>query len=205
MIKKYINIFKITILVILIGISFYYFNAYRTTLDDLKLATSNAKAYASELDSVKTENRVFKFSVEQLQYYNDSILTKMEDVRKELKIKDNKIASMQYMLSEASRKDTIILKDTIFKDPSFALDTIIGDQWYNLELGLKYPSQIVINPTFISEKYIMTYTKKETIDPPKKFFLCRWFQKKQTVLEVKIVEKNPYIEQKESKFIEIIK
>lgn len=51
----------------------------------------------------------------------------------------------------------------------------------------------------------MTYSKKETIDPPKKFFLCRWFQKKQTILEVKIVEKSPYIEQKESRFIEIIK
>ena len=31
---------------------------------------------------------VFKFTVEQLNYYNDSILKKMNEVRKELKIKD---------------------------------------------------------------------------------------------------------------------
>lgn len=119
-------------ILMLIGSTVYYYKLNQRTRQQLELAANNVKAYASELDSVKTENRVFKFSVEQLQYYNDSILTKMEAVRKELKIKDNKIASMQYMLSEASRKDTIILNDTIFRDPSFVLDTIIGDQWYNL-------------------------------------------------------------------------
>ena len=36
---------------------------------------------------MKEENKVFKFTVEQLNYYNDSILEKMNEVRKELKIK----------------------------------------------------------------------------------------------------------------------
>ena len=37
---------------------------------------------------------VFKFTVEQLNYYNDSILQKMNDVRKELKIIDDNNAEI---------------------------------------------------------------------------------------------------------------
>ena len=54
------------------------------------------------------------------------------------------------------------------------------------------------------EHHIVDY-RKETIDPPKKCFIARWFQKKQEVIEVNVVEKNPYIENKKSKFIEVIK
>ena len=53
-------------------------------------SVENIKAYNFELDKSKQENRVFKFTIEQLQYYNDSIMQKMEQVRKDLKIKDEK-------------------------------------------------------------------------------------------------------------------
>ena len=47
----------------------------------------NQKAFIAENSSLKEENRVFKLTVEQLNYYNDSILQKINDVRKQLKIK----------------------------------------------------------------------------------------------------------------------
>ena len=46
--------------------------------------------------------------------------------------------------------------------------------------------------------------KKETINPPKKCWLLRLFQKKHTILEVNVIEKNPYSENKQQRFIEII-
>ena len=55
---------------------------------------SNQKAFIAENSSLKEENRVFKFTVEQLNYYNDSILQKMNEVRKELKIKDGNNAEV---------------------------------------------------------------------------------------------------------------
>ena len=55
---------------------------------------SNQKAFIAENSSLKEENRVFKFTVEQLNYYNDSILQKMNDVRKELKIIDDNNAEI---------------------------------------------------------------------------------------------------------------
>ena len=55
---------------------------------------SNQKAFIAENSSLKEENRVFKFTVEQLNYYNDSILQKMNEIRKKLKIKDGNNAEV---------------------------------------------------------------------------------------------------------------
>lgn len=205
MVKKYIRI-GIVILVGLLTIGTYTLYTNNQKLkEEISVSMSNQKAFIAENSSLKEENRAFKFTVEQLNYYNDSILQKMNDARKELNIKDKNLKQMQYLLSEATKKDTIVFRDTLFREPSLNIDTLIGDKWYNIRLVLKYPNLITTNPTFISEKYIIVNKKKETVNPPKKFFLFRWFQRKHTILEVNMVEKNPYIENKNNRFIEIIK
>lgn len=171
----------------------------------LKIAAANEKAFAAQLDKSKGENYVFQLRIDQLELFNDSIANKLKAVQKDNKIKDSKINQFQYMLSEYSKKDTVYFTDTIFKEPDFELDTIIGDKWMNTELNLKYPNQISIAPNVRSEKEVVIYSKKETVNPPKKFFLCRWFQKKHTVIKVIINEENPYIQNNESIFIENVK
>ena len=204
MVKKYIKI-GIVILVSLLSISVYTLYTNNQKLkEETETLISNQKAFIAENSSLKEKNRVFKFTVEQLNYYNDSILQKMNDVRKELKIKDKNLKQMQYLLSVSTKKDTVLFTDTIFRDKSLVLDTIIGDKWYNIRLGLKYPNLIYTEPTFTSEKYIIVNKKKETVNPPKKFFLFRWFQKKHWIMEVHIKEKNPYIKEIDNKFVEII-
>ena len=204
MVKRYIRI-GIVILISLLAVSTYtLYNRNQDLKEEISVSMTNQKAFITENTFLKEENRAFKFTVEQLNYYNDSILQKMNDVRKELKIKDNNLKQMQYLLSVSTKKDTILFTDTIFKDKGLALDTIIGDKWYNIRLGLKYPNLIYTKPTFTSEKYIIVNKKKETINPPKKFFLFRWFQRKHWVMEVHIKEKNPYIKEVNNKFVEII-
>ena len=204
MVKKYIRI-GIVILVSLLSISVYTLYTYNQKLkEETATLISNQKAFIAENSSLKNENRVFKFTTEQLNYYNDSILQKMNNIRKELKIKDKNLKQLQYLLSVSTKKDTVLFTDTIFRDKSLALDTIIGDKWYNIRLGLKYPNLIYTEPTFTSEKYIIVNKKKETVNPPKKFFLFRWFQRKHWVMEVHIKEKNPYIKETNNKFVEII-
>lgn len=205
MIKSYIRI-GIVILVSLLAVSTYtLYNGNQALKEKISVSMSNQKVFIAENSSLKEENRVFKFTVEQLNYYNDSILQKMNDIKKELKIKDGDLKQMQYLLSVSTKKDTVLFTDTIFKDENLALDTIIGDKWYSIRLGLKYPNLIYTEPTFTSEKYIIVNKKKETINPPKKFFLFRWFQRKHWVMEVHIKEKNPYIKEVNNKFVEIVK
>ena len=204
MVKRYIRI-GIVILVSLLAVSTYtLYNRNQDLKEKISISMSNQKAFIAENSSLKDENRVFKFTVEQLNYYNDSILQKMNEVRKELKIKDKNLKQLQYLLSVSTKKDTVLFTDTIFRDKSLALDTIIGDKWYNIRLGLKYPNLIYTEPTFTSEKYIIVNKKKETVNPPKKFFLFRWFQKKHWVMEVHIKEENLYIKETNNKFVEII-
>ena len=205
MVKKYIIIGVVT-LVSLLAISTYILYTNNQKLkEEISISMSNQKAFIAENSSLKEENRVFKFTVEQLNHYNDSILQKMNEVRKELKIKDRDLKQMQYLLSEAQKKDTIIFRDTLFREPTLKVDTLLGDKWYQMKLGLRYPSTIITEPKFISEKYIIADYKKETINPPKKCAIARWFQKKHKVVEVEVVEKNPYIENKQQRFIEIVK
>ena len=204
MIKKYIRIGVIVLTSLLTVSTYTLYNRNQDLKEEISVSMSNQKAFIAENSSLKEENRVFKFTVEQLNYYNDSILQKMNEVRKELKIKNKDLKQMQYLLSEATKKDTIVFRDTLFREPTLDIDTIIGDKWYSIRLGLKYPNLITTNPTFISEKYIIVNKKKETINPPKKFFLFRWFQRKHWVMEVNIKEKNPYIKEVNNKFVEII-
>ena len=199
-----LNIFKVLFIVSLLGICVYVWYGRQNLKKEICILRDNQKAFIAENSSLKDENRVFKFTVKQLNYYNDSILQKMNEVRKELKIKDKNLKQLQYLLSVSTKKDTVLFTDTIFRDKSLALDTIIGDKWYNIRLGLKYPNLIYTEPTFTSEKYIIVNKKKETVNPPKKFFLLRWFQKKHWVMEVHIKEKNPYIKEIDNKFVEII-
>lgn len=204
MVKKYIKI-GVIVLTSLLAVSTYtLYNRNQDLKEEISVSMSNQKAFIAENSSLKEENRVFKFTVEQLNYYNDSILQRMNEVRKELKIKDKDLKQMQYLLSEATKKDTIVFRDTLFRESALDIDTIVGDKWYSIRLGLKYPNLITANPTFISEKYIIVNKKKETINPPKKFFLFRWFQRKHWVMEVNIKEKNPYIKEVNNKFVEII-
>ena len=88
MMKKYINI-GIVILMSLLAVSTYtLYSRNQNHKEELAVSMPNQKAFIAENSSLKEVNRVFKITVEQLNYYyNDSILQKMNDVRKELKIK----------------------------------------------------------------------------------------------------------------------
>ena len=199
--KKYI----IILILILVGAVAYlsYQNKQLTTKYETSI--ENIKAYDAQLSGLKDNNRVFKLTIDQLNYSNDSIINRMKEVQKELGIKDKRLQQLQYDLSHAQRNDTIILSDTIFKSPEFKLDTIVGDKWFKTNLHLKYPSTIALSPEIELERFTYINGKRETVNPPKKFFLFRWFQKKMTVITVTVKENNPYVKNKESKYVQIIK
>ena len=76
------------------GLTCCKYNRNQDLKDEISVSMSNQKAFIAENSSLKEENRVFKFTVEQINYYNDSILQKMNKVRKELKIKDGNNAEV---------------------------------------------------------------------------------------------------------------
>ena len=170
-----------------------------------KIAEANVKAYSHQLDADGRKTMALQLTCNQLNYFKDSVLQELNETRKQLKVKDKNLKAAQLVGSSFSKADTIYHTDTLFREPSLQMDTLIGDEWYSVRLGLKYPSMVAVKPEFKSKKHIVVSSKKETVNPPKKFFLFRWFQKKMTVIHVDVVEKNPYVSEETSRYVEIVK
>lgn len=204
--KKY---FYIGIAVIIIGLisSLAILISQNKKLNrEIDKATVNIKAFASENSKLKENNRVYELTVNQLEYFNDSLMMAMDSVRKELRVKDKNLKHLQYMLTHTSKTDTIYFRDTLIKKETARIDTTIRpDKWYSLDINIIYPNKLSVTPTFVSEKYIVTSIKKEAIKPPRKTKFGRFFQKKHKVLTVDVIENSPYITTDKQRFIEIIK
>lgn len=202
-IKTDIRVFILIVFIVLISDMFASSKKIRVLESKLEISTTNESILLNQFDSLNSYNKELQLNIEQLKYSNNIILDKLNKVRKELNIKDKELQKLQYQLSISNKTDTIVYRDTIFKE-GIKLDTLIKDDWYSLNLDLEYPSTIIVNPKFKSEKYVVTSLKKEIKGTPKKCWLGRIFQKKHNVVRVEVVEKSPYIETKEQVFINII-
>ena len=202
------TIYKYIALIAIIGFLFLgeiiLFKQYKKYKNLYYISQQNVEAYQIENSDANNKLRQYQLTIDELRCSNDSIDKKMLKVVDELKIKDKKIEALQYQQSEISKVDTIIFKDTLFQE-GIKIDTAIIDPWYSLELSLKYPSEIKVSPTFKNEQYVIINTKKEYNNKRSKIFFIRWFQKKHLVTEVNIEEKSPYVTNKKSKFVKVIK
>ena len=202
-IKTCIRVFILIVFIVFISDMFASSKKIRVLESKLEISTTNESILLNQFDSLNSYNKELQLNIEQLKYSNNITLDKLNKVRKELNIKDKELQKLQYQLSISNKTDTIVYRDTIFKE-GIKLDTLIKDDWYSLNLDLEYPSTIIVNPKFKSEKYVVTSLKKEIKGTPKKCWLGRIFQKKHNVVRVEVVEKSPYIETKEQVFINII-
>lgn len=201
---KYIRL-TIAILFVLLIVSLSVLaSQYKKLQEEYEIAAGNTKILLQDKTDLYRNIGILQLHIDELEYSNDSVLQKLNKARKELKIKDKDIKYLQYMATKIEKKDSIIIKrDTIFVKDTH-VDTLIKDKWYNLQLKLDYPNSVVVNPKFISEQYVVVHANRETIRPPKKCRIGRWFQKKHTVIRVEIKEENPYIKQTNNQFVKIL-
>lgn len=195
----------IVVLIIGLGITIY-FQSQKIKQINSELSTSviNNKAYELENSELKDKAIQFELTIEQLNYSNDSLMQKLNDARKQLKIKDKNIKELQYIAATNFKRDSVYIKDTIFKEPNFQLDTLIGDKWASLHLNLKYPNELIADYEFNNETTIVTSSNKETIEPPKKCWLGRLFQKKHTVVTIDVIQGNPYCTNTTQRHVKIL-
>lgn len=195
------NKISLGIIIVLLTLTICYRTAYLKQNDKYAESITNVKALLVDNYNKDKDIAVLKLSKDQLSYYNDSILHKLDSVQKVLNVKSPVIVSYKKEIIE--KVDTIIYRDTIF-NYGVCMDTTIFNQWYTLNIGICYPNHIEVHPKFESSGYMVYSYKKETVDPPKKFFLFRWFQKKHKVLRVDYIQENPFIHTEKQQYIEII-
>lgn len=199
------NRYLIILIVVLLAIIGGMWKQVKYSNNKWERAEANVKAYSALNAQADEKNIALQLTVKQLGYFKDSVLQELDKTRRQLKIKNKNLKAIQSVSSVFTKADTVTLRDTIFKEPTLSVDTVMGDKWYNVNIGLKYPSTITVKPYFKSEKHIIISAKRETVNPPKKFFLFRWFQRKHTVVHVDVVEKNPYVDAESSRYVEIVK
>ena len=192
----------IAIIILALGLSIIY-HKYQKLQEDYSISQANVKAYDVQLSNKNKEIRVFQITEDQLQNMNDSIIVRMDSLRKVLKLKPKTIQTISYQERVVTKSDTINSVDTLFRN-DLHYDTIVGDNWVSNRIKLDYPKRIEVNTNITLQNYIIVHKQKETINPSKKFFLFRWFQKKQEVLKVEVIENNPYVQNKISKFIQVL-
>lgn len=195
----------IEICIVLAAISAIMF--YQKQINNLKTsldyAENNVKAYASLNDSITRNNRVFNLKIEDLTRLNDSLFLEMKSVSDRLKIREDRIKQMQYMMDSYNKIDTVVVRDTIFRETGFKLDTLFGDEWGKTRLQLEHPNTIIVGHSYTNKKHVIFASYKEPIKE-RKWFLPRWFTRKRTYVEATVIDENPYVETKETRFIECL-
>ena len=139
--------------------------------EKIEILNRNYFTLEKEYNNALNQNSLYIFTIDNLRNSNDSIIMELEKTRKQLKIKDKDIKELGYLLSQANKKDTIFLKDTIFRE-KVVVDTVITDStWYKTNIHLEYPNIIQLEQSFISEKELFFYKHTEIINPSKCWFI----------------------------------
>lgn len=167
---------------------------------DIGVYDNNFKALTLERDSIKKEAIAYKFSVEQLEYLNDSIIDNLNDMRVKLNIKENQLLQMQNIKTEVTIRDSVFFKDTVFKTSFVKIDTVISDDWYSLAISLD-KNKLNIETKYKSDLCVFAKNSREILGTPKKCAVGRWFQKKHNIIRVEVIDRNPYSVIKEQKFV----
>lgn len=177
-------------------------NQNKKLSQSLETAQNNIEAYQGLLSDSQQASNVLKLTVEQLQNSKDSVLHKLDSVRKELKIKSKQIhtaATQTQVLNVIGSKGVggnIIVKDSIYTDsilynPLTKVKYTIGNDTVNIAIDLR------------NEQYLYVYTKREYKN--KKNFFKRLFTldfKKVTKYKYNIVNTNDLLKSKDVRIVE---
>lgn len=174
----------------------------------LEMAQNNIEAYQGILNGSQQANNVLKLDMSQLQNVNDSLIQKIDSVRKELKLKPKVIRTTatqtQTIYVTASKgvrgQDIIktIQKDTVYKDtilinPLTKINYTIGKDTVSVNLDIK------------NQQFLYVYKKRQYKN--KKSFIKRLFTldfKKVDMYKYQIVNTNDIIKTSDVRVIESI-
>ena len=203
--SKYIKIGKLVLLVVAVGLVWYYIADYRKLKSDNEIMGKNIKALMEQYDDLEAENYELMFTLEEYNYYSDSLLERLRMTQDELNIKDKELRYVQSLNTTLVRYDTVMFseRDTLFVE-GLCIDTTIGDRYISNRLMLEYPSRVELSTLVRSEKDVLITQERETVQPPKRCWLGRLFQRKHDVIKVHVKEHNPYVDKTEELFIKII-
>ena len=202
---------EIIVACILLFILLFCVRQCQSNLAKLEGYETNWIALSNENNKNAKSSKAYELKISQMKYINDSLMNAMDSVRRSLNIKDKNTKGLGYVKSTILIHDTVLVNRIMDGDKTISIDTTINKKWYQIQLDYKgskcetCKDTLIVSPKVTSEKYVVISTQKEYVDTPKKFWIQRIFQKKDEVIDVKVVETNPYIYSNEDRFVKVIK
>lgn len=148
------------------------------------------KAGLEHSKSVQYENTLREF-----EYAQDSITKEMYKMLKSTDIRLKKLTQAGYVRTTV---DTVLQSNTVFAVPDTTVDLSTKDI---INIITFKQGALTSKVGIENSQFLYWSSHKETIEPPRKFFLRRWFQKKHDITEVEIVNSNSLFKVKEQKFV----
>lgn len=177
----------------------------------------NLKSYMQGMQSYVTKDNVLhtqsiqqEQTIQALQASKDKVDQALQDSLHKWKIKPSTVTQLGVITDNLHNEKTValptkqgkLLDSTInLSDQPYISETLTIKQDTNPSLGYKVTRKLDVSDTLT----LVWHTKKETVNPPRKFFLWRLLQKKQLVGYADVVHSNPYIKTNSQKFVHIVK
>ena len=205
------RVIRVSVVVAILALIIIGVRRCKSAEDKLEGYENNWIALSNENNKNAKSSKAFEFKASQLNYLNDSLVNQMNTIRKNMGVKDKNLKGLGYIKSTVRIHDTVFVNRIRDGDNSLSIDTVINKKWYQIEIDYKgskcseCKDTLIVSPKVSSEKYVVISTSKEYVDTPKKWWFQRIFQKKEEVVDVKVVETNPYIYSDHERFIKVIK
>ena len=136
--KKYIYLAIIILFCVLTCTCMFQCSRISLLNNQLNTSTANEMALQDRLTSAQNDMVVYSNTIINLKHSKDSTVQELIKTKEKLKIKDKELLAMGSMNTTITIHDTCTLRDTIFKEPDFRMDTTFADQWKTIQLGLRY-------------------------------------------------------------------
>ena len=128
----------------------------------------------------------------------DKITKKQNAIINDLKLDIKKLNQVGYV---STKIDTVLVSTKITKDSCYVFD-------YGPQMKATFcikDSSATYRPEIANDLSLFFTDKRETIEPPKKFFISRWFQKKHTIVIATAINSNKYVKTDTLQFTYIVK
>lgn len=186
-------VIAVIVIILLITAEIITFQAFMGKAQEVKIAQGNVKAYTDELVTTKdklgretSQKYILQSSIKNIVLGNASEVNDLKTVMKEQDLKLKNLLSYSNIVTKI---DTFLKVVRTSKDSVYVFTF---NPEFVVKVGIESDSAWC-NPTLTNKQLLIFSDKRETILPPKQFFLWRWLQKRHIVVKAVVRNSNPAV------------
>lgn len=198
--QRYYKILAVFIISILAAFLFYTYNLLQKRTAELDQAVNNYEYYEQLATKGVEQNRTLQLTIDQFKSSNDSLINKIRDVQKELKIKDNSLKTVTYVEEVIKHDTTVIVNDKDFDvvikpNELTTIEIIKKDSLLSHKLDIQNDQALFITSKKVYRKEYKNWFRR----------LLHFDFKKRLVYEYQINNTNDLIRVQNTRIIELSK